>query len=634
VAIADEGALAKLAGEPERELFPVLSRSAAMLPLVLFFAFVPGLVALRHHTLDEVGAAWGFRGLAVLKNVEGNVISEDLHSALSAEVDHLPPLGAWLIALSIRLFSSTREMALTIPSYFALAGAVVMAWVLINRAAGARLAFLTALIMAVHSPILLHARDPAPGALTLMCVLVVVWGFLWHRELDSGPVSFPLLIAGIGLGLCLLAAGSLAIVVLLVLALPILFETISNGHRQSPPRNWIERWSGGLSLAVLALTGFAAGGWWVLMMASHNGLEFWATWLGDVTIEAAHANGRNTPDASGLISTAFSVTGSLTGLALLGVWSIVRMANGSRCRSERDACEASSFETPNPPCDGSSSDDVQSQVHRSIGLLVSWTVVAVTVLIIETLSGKQSSLMAASWNSFAAFPVVVWAALGSDQVMRRGFGVFIVVALTLGTLLACAGAAYWQACRLDSVPLVTGGALATTVAAAILGCGWFAGRVCGDSDFRRRSMLAVCLVLLAVGHVVRGNARIQSDVEVRHEFWQLSSQLKHIGPVSHFSLVSDIQPSLRLRYIFASSCPRARSTVLTPGETDEMFERRAQVFDEGENTLGEPIVATWGDPTIALTSARRRGVLSGQIIDPVFFEGRAISVFGLTRRFR
>lgn len=632
--VVDQGALAQLAREPGRELLPVLNRSAAMLPLVVFFAFVPGLVALRHHVLDEVGAAWGLRGLAALQDIDGDVALENRQDALPADAEFLPPLGAWLIALSSEIFNSTSQMSLIIPSYFAFAGAVVMAWVLVSPAAGTRLAFLTALIMSVHGQMLLQSRNPAPGGLTLLLTLVVIWGFMRHQELQAGPVSFPLLFAGIGLGLCLLAGGMLAVATLMVLALPIPLDAIRNGRSQQERRSWSQRWSGGISLAVLSVTGFAAGGWWELMMASHHGTAFWATWLG---LASSGADVGHMAESREGFSSTFTWAGSLLGLVLLGMWSVSRVVFEAFLPNKHSV-SGSLMESDAPGNEPNGSADTSSQKYRSIGVLASWTICAAIVMMVDALSQSPPSLLDAAWQSFAAFPFAVWAALGVDQIIRRRFGVPVVVVLTLGTLATCAAASILQASPWWALPHVTAWVLTISVAGAILCIGWIAGRICANVDIRQRSTLAGCLALLAISHVIWGNVQIRSDVEARHEFCELSTQLRRLAAVSHLTLIADAHPSLRLRYMIASSCPNAGTTVLTPRATDETLEESTQtrndVLNRGMSTRDASIVVTWGDPTIAQTRTRWRGMLSAPITEPVFFEGRAIRVFGLTPQLR
>src|SRR5690606_2713288 len=135
---------------------------------------------------------------------------------------------------------------------------------------------------------------------------------------------FKLLAGGVALGLCLLSGGPLAAAVFLVLLVHILAHPIPATASQPGPlrRAVVPAKAPALrSLFALGLTGFAVGGWWVMMMSSRYGLEFWSGWLtglphraGDFgngfPIEAVTSAARRSP----------LLFGGLFGLFLFGAW--------------------------------------------------------------------------------------------------------------------------------------------------------------------------------------------------------------------------------------------------------------------------------------------------------------------------
>ena len=101
---------------------------------------------------------------------------------------------------------------------------------------------------------------------------------LGHLRHGEDLVSIDLLVGGISLGLCLLAGGPLAFVVVAALLVLVLghFEPPPDPRRATAVRRghvW-SGWPAFRSLGVLVATAFAAGGWWELMMLYSYGGQF------------------------------------------------------------------------------------------------------------------------------------------------------------------------------------------------------------------------------------------------------------------------------------------------------------------------------------------------------------------------
>ena len=151
------------------------------------------------------------------------------------------------------------------------------------RLFGRRIGFITALLVALHTTFLEQHQNATPHGLAILTAMGAFWGFLGHLRHGDELVSLDLLVGGISLGLCLLAGGPLAFVVVAALLVLVLGNFAPAGRvAAAMPARREHIWSGWpafRSLGVLVATAFAAGGWWELMMLYSYGGEFLTGWL-------------------------------------------------------------------------------------------------------------------------------------------------------------------------------------------------------------------------------------------------------------------------------------------------------------------------------------------------------------------
>ena len=147
------------------------------------------------------------------------------------------------------------------------------------------------------------------------------------------------------MGLCLLAGGPLALAVVLILLVHVLGlrgekSTAKRGRMAPQRRVWVG-WPALKSLAILILTAFAVGGWWVLMMCYSYGAEFWNGWLaGGLHGDTTHGPLLAEPAAGNFterVARQFvGLTGVLSGLAILGaccaIWELFFQEDEQRRR--------------------------------------------------------------------------------------------------------------------------------------------------------------------------------------------------------------------------------------------------------------------------------------------------------------
>ena len=641
--IADDSSLVKLTSEPDRELLPVLNRAGGMAPLVIVCAFLPGLAALHHQTVDDVDAAWGLKSLSLAWTPPANGDGELDEDVAGSVLRYYPPLGTWLIAVSQHAIMRSWGLSLVLPSYLSMAGVVVMSWVLIKRLAGPRQALLAALMVACHGPLLAHSQDPAPHALGLLCALVTFWGFLSHLDVGVGLVSFRLLIGGVGLGACLLAGGPLAMVVLATLLFPVLSGFLWADRREHAPRGVRRRpspeWWGLFALAVLALTGFAVGGWWVLRMASRHGLPFWSAWISGTADGLVHAP---QPMAVSVFLGAVTyhlatMLGSLSGLAVLGSW-----CAGRRIAELPEEAAGSALvnngrrtaETQNGTAGETISEKARGMRRLGPMFLLAWTVCGSVVWMSSLAAISHSAPIASLWQSFVLLPCIFLAAFAVDEILRRRVRAFAVVAATVGTIVIWAGTTGHESGGAEAgVTVLSVLALAVGLGTVV---GWAASLCCRGRETSRRWLLAGCVAFLFVGNAILGVSSTQAPQDARQELRQFASRLVGITEVSSCTIVAAEEPPLRLRYVVASSWPDAALTIVTPPKGDTLREPEPATNDgasaQSPDSKGAHIVITWGIRTLPLTSVNWRDASVHRIAHPAYLENRELNVLGLTRR--
>jgi hypothetical protein len=328
LSFVDDTRLIELAADRPAELFPALRRASAFKPLLVVLWAIPGLYALEYGAWSEVDSLWGLRSVAVLSAADINGVVDPESVGPESALKWQPLLGNWLTAWAMHLAGPSRLIGQTIVPYLSTVALVAACYFLFASVSGLRLAFWVVVLVAFQGPILELVSDHAPYALAIALALGAFLGFLRHLKRGDQAVSFDLLLGGTSLGFCLLAGGPLALVVIMILLVHVLGlrgeKTAAKRGRPSPPRRVWVGWPALKSLAILSLTAFAVGGWWVLMMFYSYGTNFWVGWLaGKLHGEVATIAQPGPTTLSywrGIAGQFANSTGMLTGIALLGVW--------------------------------------------------------------------------------------------------------------------------------------------------------------------------------------------------------------------------------------------------------------------------------------------------------------------------
>jgi hypothetical protein len=314
-----------------------------MSPLIVLLALIPPLYVLANRTLTPMDAMWGLKAVAISAS-DSAATWIDPAAADQGGNDILlkwqPPLSSWLIAGVMSASGTHRPLALVLFSFLATAGLIAVMFGLAERLRGPQFAWWTTCLMALHGPILQGAQTPAPVSLTLFFAAAACWGFVAHCQDSKRLVSWPLAWGGLSWGLCLLAGGPVALVMVAILLLYVLSRSQepknpkkpngSKSQKKGKARPALE------SLGLLLLLGLAVGGWWELWLFFQHGFEFAAGWFAGAP-QVPGVAPENIGFARQLFRDLSQMGGALVGLTTLGVASAVWRLKLPAAKSERSS---------------------------------------------------------------------------------------------------------------------------------------------------------------------------------------------------------------------------------------------------------------------------------------------------------
>ena len=438
----DDSRLTELALEPPARLLPVLDRAAAMAPLVVLMAVLPGLTALV-------------------------VVSPETPAVGTPATEISSPWGRWLAEQP--WWGWLSEDALTVswlpvvPAYLSSVILVWMVWHAAGGLFGARTGALAALMMCCHTPVVMLGRSLEPLALSAVVATATVTGFIAHLQRQRNLVSVSWLVSILGLATTVLLAAPLAWAVLALLSVAVVCHPAGElglwGNGSSNPRTRIGgRWHGPVTgLTVIGGAGLLVGAWLYgfgdhesgsrLVTSTGRGLSGW-------------------PTAMQRIGWLESL-GWLSGPVLLGVVDVIRGIVGG------------------------------DRAARPVAVLATAWAVLVPLSVGLAEGGYPLRLA----EAFVVIPLGVLAARGIESICERRVGVALVVAATwvsgclgtdrLGDTLS-GGSISDPWLRLGLVLAV----------ALVVGLG--ATMACRGADKIRRRVLLGCIVLLLVAQLITG----------------------------------------------------------------------------------------------------------------------------------
>ena len=546
--------LEQLAAEPARPLFPLLGHADAMIPFVVVLAFLPPLYAVANRTLTEQGAWLGLAGLKCLAVADPSELfaapallsfgdrspEAILESSLEPSLEpgqpfrFQPPLMTWLTALAMNGFGVGNAAGLVAAAYLCTAGLLIASYILAKRLGGERLGLITVLLLAFNPQILRGAQEPVPQSAAALFALLALAGLLVHWQKSSAFVSYPLLLAGIALGTCLMAGGPVAIAVVVIVLVYVLCWKFEAWQRDRSGIVWdrsqFSRRTAVRSTLVLAATGFALTGWTVLLPGSRYGGEFWSEWLRGpaVAAVASHLASGLTPEMGPSRSAFFAAVCELNRLAvavfslsLLGLAAIVR----DFWRAEEDPGK------------------------RHAGILLVWVAVALLAWLLLGGPASGGAPIINVWETLLAIPLIIAAAMGMIEIAERRIGFLLSLAVGLAAL---ADAALWgrqglagadRENKMTDFTDTGGWGLGLIVPLAVAAAGIALATFARASEKRRRFVLSGILLAIVLTNCWWGAFAVRRTNSGDRELDDLRAGLSKLPHVDRCTFVALSSPS-------------------------------------------------------------------------------------------
>ena len=599
-----------LAAEPPAPLFGILRNADAMTPLVVLLACLPTLWALQNAPLSTNSAMWGLRAAQLLA-AEGPMefLELDAHDP-QAPLRFHPPLMTWLTALALWITPAMTSNGLLLAPWLCTAAMIGMAFLLARRLESARLGLLTVVLLAFSGPTLRLAQEPIPHSAGLFFALVCLWGIYSHWEENAGIASMKLLISGIGLGCCALASGPLALVVLLVLVLHALLMRLTRvkNSSDSPQRTRFISAAftdvSGRSLIILAMTGFAVGGWWGALMTSEYGQPFVIVWLSNLPVSLfAGVRGEFVQtlsiDPLPLPHNLPSLLPFTLGLAFFGLWDLLRTDFWSADEDER----------------------------RPASLLVSWLTVALVLALLSARPDAADPFTRSLWRLFLSIPILLLVGRGILAIADRRIRLVPVLGLLLFSL-ALVGWRFqhrWPPMSEGGLPallLIAGGIV------LVVAC-WKLYRVWPLSDRRQRWVMTAALLALLGGRCVMGLANVPRGGLDEFELNVLRRSLAQVEDVTDVVFISPHEAPPQLLFIQRRLWPDLPMSEMRGWDVAlaELNTRRKQ-----QGHTGNQVVISWDLLETKRTGTTAEAVTIAPLGTSRVFHGRELTAHVVSPR--
>jgi hypothetical protein len=481
-------------------------------------------------------------------------------------------------------------------------------------------------LAAFHGPLLLFAQTAVPAALTAYLAAGALCGFITHLRQTPGVFSWRLVLGGVSHGLCLLAGGPVALVVvsvLLVYLLTLRGET-TRARRQAdrPPRRLWVGWSALQSLLVFVLIGLAVGGWWVALEWGRYDGDFLYGWLLGATTAPKSPGGVPLPAVFRTMLMALAALPVLAGLGGLLAFRAMRPA-------------------PNGDAKGDARGDAKAQrAGTPMAFLLCWAGVGLFVWFCYLVGPDRPRHYVLLWQAFALPPIIILCAWTIEEIAQRRIETWVVLVVTgltalvlwivpptrgfgIGPIVVPRGEAdepLWPSLS-DALYWLTpagrawlGVVLVAATAAAVLR---YRGAL-KDNDRRRRAVLTACVAALLAANVLIGLAGLKRSEPEDLVLQRLQEDLADVENVDQWIVLSGHPLPLPLRFVVTSVWPRARSSAA--GSWDEVLSRAlASRPDVGHKLM----VIEWDDRAAGGARFRVPGVMVQMVGEPRYlWKGR------------
>lgn len=593
---ADERRLLLLAAHPATAVFPIFRYAAAMTPLVVLLALLPPLWAVQSAGISDPAALWGLRALEVSSadSVEGFL--DPGRGKMDVPFRFQPPLMTWLTAATLAGARGVWEDGLRVGAWLCTAGLIGACFVLARRFGDATFALIVTLLLASHAQVLSLAQAPFPHSLSLCLMLLTAAALLTHLESGASAVTKWMLGAGLALAACLLAGGPMAVVFWGLLSLYLLLLLTPWGRsREREVGIDFERALGNAwrPILLLAVTAFAFGGWWELMMASDYGLEFWSDWLAVLPIGpwgVADREPQVTPIGP-LASSMCTLMPFLLGFMLLGLWRLLRDFAGGATAASR---------------------------QRALFILL-WSMCG---LVLWKLAANHPGTGVGTrlfWQNFVLLPFTLCAGLGVLEIAERrvGFGLALAAFLVTFTSVLWYFRGVWSRSNNPWFDLGLLFAFVLLTSAAL----WNLHQQLRGNDARQRWLLGSTIGVILLANFVHGVTTVSYADHDDRELTVFREDLMPVGRVSQVIVVSPEKPPLALRYVIRNIWPQAELSEATSWEGLTVH----GTLPAGDRA--KRVVVAWENLNAKRPTAASGGAALTPLVAPRFYQHRELAAY-------
>jgi len=586
----DDSQLLRLAADPRTRLFPEPSRTAILAPLVIVMALLPALAIVRTSGLDEISSRWGLRALDVVVARELPHWLQPGREGFGRSLAYQPPLASWLQASVVRAIGIERPASWLVVSFLATCGCVVAMYRLARRLGGASFSLVVVACLACHPLTLRLATGTTPGAIGLLLIVVSVWGLLGHLEGPPLLVSFRLLVGALAWGLALLAAGPVALALLLPLLLHMggLRGGLARAASDSSLAGIVRSvWTGTTALLILIATGLSFSSWWEVMMLSEHGTAFWSSWW-----------------TGSLLRDPSSITLSPSGRSwiadntLLCGWLVIGLADVFRHVWQPTS-------------------ELSRRRHQLVGL---WWLTALAARIVFEFFGPRESVQREAWDAFLLLPTLLIVGSGVEAVVRRRTSPLIEALLIAST----AGLVVW---RVTGHP--TAGLIAFVAALAALAlfpafASRWRGSSHGWSERNWRRFLQVFVVAFLTSQMVMGLiTRLRPTLD-DVALTELRQRLRTLPPVRRITLIAvDAAAPASLSFLLRSRWSQAQFTIAETWSAESVEKTILPANGRGIENL----VIEWSRRDARLTAENFANYQAMPVGDPIRYGGRKLALY-------
>ncbi len=611
--VVDDVRLLELAREPIRELLPSARRAAAIKPLVVLLAFLPGLLVFRHPTLDHVTASVGLRALEISSGASPLEWFVAAGNESPTQGRPLAPLVSLLTAISLRIELLSSESRLLLVSYGSSVLLLLSLFSLAAKLAGSRFGFAAVLLSCCHREFFELSSHMPPISLAMAFALLAFRGLLTHQDEDDRLISWPLIGAGAALGTSWLAGNSVALAAWCVIGAQSLAAAVMDCSarasavplRRAVRRRLIRLASAVSAFLIVSAIAGAMGFAWGVTALGMRPAALWQFGIRGIELELLSFRMHwPTGTTVSAVSRAFlSLSGALLGFILLGLFQSVR---GAEQKKPEAICRCDRF-------------------------VLVWFGLASLMWLASWSAHRGEFATSTPWSTIVLLPVLMLAARGMDGVLRRQFELGVVLLVTAVTLMVNY-APYISVRRLLPMTseLVVGGLL--LLLAVVLFLAWSYRRLSAD-ERHRRATIFVCLASGVVANAVIGLCSLNPQTDDERELLAFHRQLSTEPIPTECWLVCDEVPPARIRF-FLQSLWQTR-TIRWAADWEAMFAEtavRSTAPELPSAGSSSQIVVTWGTQKWPATDLRQRGQTLTQATDPHYFQRRLLKAYRWSAR--